>query len=365
MEPPQAPRVVVQGQVCRTRALSKRLIFFDLLLSSGNDEEAAGGRSGGAAAADGGAAAAGGAAPPGPPPPRPPPPERWVEVVAKAAAFARVQEARDEIRIGDVVCFQGEFQDPPANSMLTCRGYAVVSRWRDAGGGRSFQPRVPPRRHSHGGGSGGGSGGGQQQQQQQQQRPGPGGAARPAPGAAPQVPAAPCGEQQAQAQQGRPEGQPEEGRKPGLCKFYVNSGRCLKGDACPYAHVAAEARGAALTAWVKRRCGAAAPAGSRRGAHPRAQQACRPCHLAPRHSLTALRPETWLPITPAPLGSQARRAARGGGAGGLLPHRGRVEQALPCAPVCAVPGGHVWRGRTQQRRRRAGHRRWALWGGSA
>ncbi|KIZ05374.1 hypothetical protein MNEG_2591 [Monoraphidium neglectum] len=192
--------------------------------------------------------------------------ERWVEVIVKASHFDRVLEARDSIRVGDVVSFEGRYQDDES-SILTCLGFEVLQRWREVSGGASFAPRVPPRRQhgKHAARNGHGAVGEDQQARQQQQQN--------------------SEKAQQQKQQQRAEQQQEQRATPNsgtttaaeapgavqpspapataaavvaapqlqLCKFYVNSGQCLKGDACPYAHVAAAARGAVLQSWVRRR----------------------------------------------------------------------------------------------------------------
>ncbi|KAI8471675.1 MAG: hypothetical protein J3K34DRAFT_520358 [Monoraphidium minutum] len=189
------------------------------------------------------------------------PRERWVEVIAKAAYFPGAQEARDTIRVGDVVRFEGTFQDG-ARTLLTCLGFEVVRRWRDAGGGAAFKLRAPPHRE-HGAkhqaaGGGGEAAGGRAQQQGQEQQQGNGTAAdgaaaapRPGNGAAPA--AAPAAAAATGDGAGAAAGAAVAGPQLPLCKFFVNSGSCWKGAACPYAHVVASARGAALTSWVRRR----------------------------------------------------------------------------------------------------------------
>jgi hypothetical protein len=281
--------IKLQGQVCRVRSLSKRLVFFDVLLDNEAAEVPAGATASGAPAAGADAAAAAAAASAHR--------ERWVEVIAKASEFDRVQAARDAIRIGDVVRFTGDFQDPPANALLTCRGFDVLRRWRDAGGGRSFQPRIPPSRHHSG------SGGGHAHQQaaadaavRAQPALAQGGreaVAGGAPSAGQQQQGAGRGQHQdhneQQQQQQQQEEEEGEGRPQGLCKFFLNSGTCLKGVACPYAHVAPDARGAALASWVKRRCAGRAAAArrgplaasARCGRTPQAQLVCVLCRTRP------------------------------------------------------------------------------------
>lgn len=138
--------------------------------------------------------------------------------------------------------FSGEYQDAEC-TMLTCRGFEVLAPWRLAGGGRSFEPRVPLRAHAVGSHA---------KKQKLEQQAGGGGAAAGSEaaagggGAAAGSEAAVGGDAAAAAASGG-DGQLQ------LCKFYVNSGACLKGAACPFAHVAPAARGAVLTAWVKQR----------------------------------------------------------------------------------------------------------------
>lgn len=79
-----AMAVTVRGQVCRVRALSKRLVFFDLHCSPDDGAEAA--RGDGAQHAGVLPTAAAERA------------EQWVEVMAKASEWDGVQEARDTIR---------------------------------------------------------------------------------------------------------------------------------------------------------------------------------------------------------------------------------------------------------------------------
>jgi hypothetical protein len=242
----------IEGQICRIRGLSKRLVFYDMLLSRPpapvSPEAPRGGSTAAVAAAAAAAAPPAAAAsptaaalPPSAPPPAaaPPPgtsdpPERWVEVVVKSTEFDDVQGARDAMRIGDAVRFRGEWQDD-AETMLTCRGFEVLAAWRDVAGGRAFVPRAIPRHTHYGGGAAGKAKAGAPLPQQQQQTEAEA-AAQPDGGSA----AAP--------------GQKAAGPPP-VCKFYINSGRCLKGADCPFLHVDAAARGQALADWIKKRCG--------------------------------------------------------------------------------------------------------------
>ena len=95
--------VTVEGQVCRVRALSKRLVFFDLLCSHESVQDAAAsgacqgsGDGGGVDAAEAATAAA--AALPAAAPAGASPEEQWVEVMAKESEFDGTQDARDTIR---------------------------------------------------------------------------------------------------------------------------------------------------------------------------------------------------------------------------------------------------------------------------
>jgi len=170
----------------------------------------------------------------------------------------RIHHHSTNDRIGDMVRFTGEYQDAAA-TMLTCRGFEVLVRWRDVAGGWSFEPRLAPRHRQRATTTDQPA---QQQplkQQQQQQQH-----SRDNQPAAPQSPAAPLAS--AAQQQSReppppaaapptadpPASQPPQ---PAVCKFFINSGRCLKGQDCPFAHLAADTRGQALVGWVKRRCG--------------------------------------------------------------------------------------------------------------
>lgn len=96
MADPPAGLVILVGQVCRVRALSKRLIFFDLLLSaeSPRDGAAAEPTPSDAAAPLPPPSGAGSGSEPGGGHAR----ERWVEVIAKASEWDGAQEARDAIR---------------------------------------------------------------------------------------------------------------------------------------------------------------------------------------------------------------------------------------------------------------------------
>jgi hypothetical protein len=90
MEQPRQETIV--GQVCCVRALSKKLVFYDVVTQSSHAPRSA---------AELAPTGTGDGVPPAPqqlPSLQAAAEERWVEVIVKASHFDRVLEARDSIR---------------------------------------------------------------------------------------------------------------------------------------------------------------------------------------------------------------------------------------------------------------------------
>lgn len=145
-----------------------------------------------------------------------------VELALKAGADLddeRVKSLRDTIKLGDVVSASGEFD--PTRRTLTVQRLHFVERWQEANPGQHFRPelvlRAQAERKAHNRSTG----------------------AQPAPPS-------------------------------GVCKFWLNTGTCLKGEACPHAHSAHETRSQDRSQWIsarrKNRRQAAAEAGDPHGA---------------------------------------------------------------------------------------------------
>jgi hypothetical protein len=154
-----------------------------------------------------------------------------------------VKDIRDSIKLGDVVAVTGSMESEHVLQAVTV---TVLQAWKASHGPVAFKPQPSPLKQLHKE---------QQQQhrqtqQQQQQQPkhqqqdqqeggnvnaGASHAAAVATSAAvPETAAAAAVVQEPQL---------------AVCKFWVNTGRCAKGDACPYAHLVDSRK-----SWVKRRC---------------------------------------------------------------------------------------------------------------
>jgi hypothetical protein len=175
-----------------------------------------------------------------------------------------VKDLRDSIKLGDTVAVTGSCENEHVLQAVTV---TVLQAWKTSNGQTAFKPHPSPLKQLHK----------KQQQQQQQQdthteqqvpdvsQPATaaeagctdaGGIDTPGTTAVDPQAAAAAADPQAAAAAADPQASAAGAavlREPQLavCKFWVNTGRCAKGDACPYAHLV-DAR----TSWVKRRCGA-------------------------------------------------------------------------------------------------------------
>jgi hypothetical protein len=174
----------VCGQISHRRRVSSKLVFYDLLQSDTS---------------------------------------QWWEVVVKAGTYGDVQavkDLRDSLKLGDCVEVTGWAEGDAGHSpTLQAVSIKVTQPWRLQSPALAFIPRPAPRAHKP----------------QQQQ------AESPSQATATAAEAAPTGVQQdtsspaAAARVSAPQ--------VAVCKFWLNTGRCVKGTDCPYLHAVLPAAG--------------------------------------------------------------------------------------------------------------------------
>lgn len=118
-----------------------------------------------------------------------------------------VQQLRSRLKLGDVVSVQGRCCAESGVGELRATAVRVLRAWRDSHPGEAFKPRPAPAHAA--------AGQRQPQQQDVQQEP-------------------------AAAQQAGLEEPPAAVVQPArlaVCKYFVNTGSCAKGAACPFLHL--------------------------------------------------------------------------------------------------------------------------------
>ena len=136
-----------------------------------------------------------------------------------SSSIDELAELRSGLKLGDVVSVQGRLA---SRHEVRASAISVLRAWRESHPHQTFQPQASPLR-----------GRAAQQQQQQQTEVHPAilaavaQAGRP-PAAGPAGSAAAAAEGAADA---------AAGAALAACKYFVNTGRCSKGDACRFAHL--------------------------------------------------------------------------------------------------------------------------------
>ncbi|KAI7837842.1 hypothetical protein COHA_008330 [Chlorella ohadii] len=162
----------------------------------------------------------------------------WLEVVVKLGCYGtgtieELEQLRSGVKLGDIVSVQGRLA---GRHEVQASSVVVLKAWREQHPLQTFRPQPSP---LHGGAA-------QQQRQQQhsQQQPPAGNRAEALPSilAAATAAAGPIAAAEAGGAAGVTGGAAgAAGAALPACKYFINTGRCSKGDACRFAHLHTEA----------------------------------------------------------------------------------------------------------------------------